>query len=140
MESFDDGRDAAARAEVADDLGPDGIAGFDHIVENLVDDVLLKDTEVAVGEEIFLQRLQLEAGLTGHVADGDAAKVGQAGLGADAGELGIIDENLVGLELVLPCLDGGEFNVEAGGGMVVGVARGALGGHVVILPGLTGAG
>ena len=43
VEGFDDGGDAAARAEVAGDFGPDGVAGFDYVVEDLVDDVLLED-------------------------------------------------------------------------------------------------
>ena len=64
--------------------------------------------------------------LAGHVADGEAAEVGEAGLGADGGELGVVDEDLVGLELVAPGFDGGEFGVEAGGGVVVGVAGGVL--------------
>ena len=42
-EGFDDGGDAAAGAEVAGDFGPDGVAGFDDVVEDLVDDVFLKD-------------------------------------------------------------------------------------------------
>jgi hypothetical protein len=37
------------------------------------------------------------------------AEVGKAGLGADRGELGIVDEDFVGAELVLPGFDGGEF-------------------------------
>jgi len=106
-EGFDDGGDAAAGAEVADDFGPDGVAGFDYVVEDLVDDVFLEDAEVAVGEEVLLEGLELEAGLAGHVADGDAAKVGEAGLGADGGELGVVDEDLVGFELVAPGFDGG---------------------------------
>jgi hypothetical protein len=57
VEGFDDGGDAAAGAEVADDFGPDGVAGFDYVVENLVDDVLLEDAEVAVGEEVLLEGL-----------------------------------------------------------------------------------
>src|SRR5882724_5153156 len=98
VEGFDDGGDAAAGAEVADDFGPDGVAGFDYVVEDLIDDVLLEDAEVAVGEEIFLEGLEFEAGLAGHVADGDAAEVGEAGFGADGGELGVVDEDLVGFE------------------------------------------
>jgi hypothetical protein len=43
VEGFDDGGDAAAGAEVAGDFGPDGVAGFDYVVEDLVDDVLLED-------------------------------------------------------------------------------------------------
>src|SRR5215469_16723526 len=61
MEGLDDGRDSATRTEVADDLGPDGIGGFDNVVENLVDDVLLKDAQVAIGEEIFLEGLEFHA-------------------------------------------------------------------------------
>ncbi len=120
----DYGGDASAGAEVAYDDCPDGIAGFDDVVEDLVDDVFLEDAEVAIGEEILLEGLELEAALAGHVADGEAAEVGEPGLGADAGELGIVDEDLVGLELVLPGFDGGEGGVEAGFGVVVGVAGG----------------
>jgi hypothetical protein len=124
VEGFDDGGDAAARTEVADYFGPDRVAGFDDVIEDLVDDVLLKDAEVAVGEEIFLEGFQLEAGLARHVSDGDAAKVGEAGLGADAGELGVVDEDFVCLELVAPGFDGGKLDAESGLSVVVGVAGG----------------
>jgi hypothetical protein len=43
MKRFDDGRDATARAEVADDFSPDRVCGFDDVVKDLVDDVLLED-------------------------------------------------------------------------------------------------
>jgi hypothetical protein len=126
MEGLDDGGDAAAGTEVADYFGPDRIAGFDYVVEDLVDDVLLKDAEVAIGEEVFLEGFQFKAGLAGHVADGDAAEVGEAGLGAYGGELGVVDQDLVGLELVAPGFNCGEFGVEAGCGVIVGVAGGVL--------------
>jgi hypothetical protein len=134
----DDGGDAAAGAEVAYDNGPDGVAGFDDVVENLVDDVFLEDAQVAVGEEILLEGLEFEAALAGHVADGETAEVGETRFGADAGELGIVHEDLVGLELVLPGFDGGEGGVEAGFGVVVGVAGGVrvgkdCGAHASIL-------
>src|SRR6266851_93469 len=134
VEGFDDGGDATSGAEVADYLGPDGVGGFDDVVEDLVDDVLLEEAEVAVGEEVLLEGFELEALLARNVADCEAAEVGQAGLGADAGELGVVDEDLIGLELVAPGLDLGESGVEAGFGVVVGVARG-LGGHRAILSG-----
>jgi hypothetical protein len=124
----DDGGDAAAGAEVAYDDCPDWVAGFDYVVEDLVDDVFLEDAEVAVGEEVLLEGFELEAALAGHVADGEASEVGEAGLRADAGELGVVDQDLVGLELVLPGFDGGEGGVEAGFGVVVGVAGGVRGG------------
>src|ERR1700685_722378 len=132
VEGFDDGGDASAGAEVADYLGPDGVGGFDDVVEDLVDDVFLEDAEVAVDKEVFLEGLQLHALLAGHVADGEAAEVGKPGLGADAGELGVVDEDLVGLELVRPGFDCWELDVEAGFCVVVGVA-GGLGGHTSIL-------
>src|SRR6266851_5752089 len=75
VEGFDDGGDAASGAEVADYLGPDGVGGFDDVVEDLVDDVLLEDAEVAIGEEVLLEGLELEALLAGHVADGEGADV-----------------------------------------------------------------
>src|ERR1700691_4688499 len=68
---FDDGGDAATGAEVANDLGPDRVAGFDDVVEDLVDDVFLEDAQIAIGEEILLEALELEALLAGHVADGE---------------------------------------------------------------------
>ena len=127
----DYGGDASAGAEVAGDDGPDGVGGFDYVVEDLVDDVFLEDAEVAIGEEILLEGLEFEAGLAGHVADGETAEVGQAGLGADAGELGVVDEDFVGFELIAPGFDGGEVDVEAGFGVVVGVAGGLVFGLVL---------
>jgi hypothetical protein len=136
---FDDGGDASAGTEVSCNFGPDGIGGFDDVVENLVDDVFLEDAEIAVGEEVFLEGFELEALFAGHVADEEAAEVGKASLGADGGELGVVHEDFVGAELVPPGFDFGELDVEAGFGVVVGVAGGVLlvlFGHVSILSGL----
>ena len=118
----DDGGDAAAWAELAVNVGPDGVAGFDDVLEDLIDDVFLEDAEVAIGEEIFLPGFELKAALAGHVAELDDAEVGESGLGADGGELGIVDEDFVGRELILPGFDGGKREVEAGFGVLVGVA------------------
>ena len=57
--------------------------GAHHVFEYAVDDVLLKDAQVAVLEEVFLQRLQFQAALVGHVADGQDAEVREAGLGTN---------------------------------------------------------
>ena len=62
---FDDGRDSAAGTEISLDDGPYRITGLHDVFQYPVDYVLLKDTEVAVSEQIFLQRLQLEAALAG---------------------------------------------------------------------------
>ena len=61
------------------------------------------------------------------------AEVGQAGLGADGGKLGIVDDDFVAGKLVLPGLDGGKGEVEPGLGVIVGVAR--LLGHISIVRG-----
>ena len=131
VKGFDNSGDSAAGTEVADDFGPDGIAGFNDIVEDLIDDVFLKDAEVTIGEEIFLEGFELEAGLAGHVADGDATEVGQAGLGTDGGELGVVDQDLVGFELIAPGVDRRKFDVEAGFCVVIRVAGGFVFGFVL---------
>src|SRR5438105_14313492 len=61
--------DAAARPEVAADYCPYWPGGSHYIFEHAIDDVLLKNSQVAVGEQVFLQRLQLQADLVGHVTD-----------------------------------------------------------------------
>ena len=130
----DDGGDAAARAEVGLDDGPDGFGGGDDVVEDLVADVFLEDAERAVVEEVFLEALELEAVLVRHVADGEDAEIGEGGFGADAGEFGVVDEDFIAGKLVFPDVDGGEGVVEAGGCVGIGVA-GVLGAHGAILLG-----
>jgi hypothetical protein len=119
---FHCGGDAAAGAKDAFDYGPDGVGGFDYVFENLIDDVFLEDAEVAVAVEIFLERFELEAALAGHVADGENAEVGQAGFGADAGQFGVVDFDLIAGKLVAPGFDGGKLKVQAGFGVIVSVA------------------
>ena len=120
--SFDGGGNAASRAEFAADYCPDGIAGLHYVFQDLIDNVFLKNAEVAVTEEVLLERFELEAAVTRHVAHVEDAEVRQACLGADRGQLRIVDGNFVTRELVLPCLDRREFKVESGFGMVVRIA------------------
>ena len=37
------------------DFGPNRVAGLYYVIEDLVDDVLLKYAEIAIGKEVFLQ-------------------------------------------------------------------------------------
>jgi len=106
------GGDAATGAEVALDYGPDWIAGFYYVFEDLVGDVLLEDAEIAIAEEVFLIGLELDAALARHVAQGNRSEVGQAGLGADGGEFRIVDEDLVTGKLIGPCFNGRKCEVE----------------------------
>jgi hypothetical protein len=112
----------AAGTEFAADNGPDGVAGFHHVFEDLVDDVFLEDAEVAVAEEIFLEGFEFEAAAAGHVADGERTKVRQSGLGADGCQFGIVDDNFVSGKLVLPGFDLRELEIEACLGVIVGIA------------------
>jgi len=57
-------------------LGPDGLQALTTSSRTWLTMFLLEDAEVAVGEEVLLEGLELEAGLAGHVADGDSAEVG----------------------------------------------------------------
>src|SRR6516164_3601774 len=50
--------DAPARPEDSFHHGPLGFGGTHHVVKNSIDDVLLKDAEVAVFGEILFERLQ----------------------------------------------------------------------------------
>ena len=120
--SFYGGGYAAAGAEFAAHYGPDRVAGFHNIFEDLVDDVLLEDAEVAVAEEVFLERFEFEAAAAGHVANGERTEVGQTGLGADGSELRIVDDDFVAGKLILPGFDGGKGEIEAGLCVVVGIA------------------
>src|SRR5580692_1557448 len=128
---FDGGSDAAAGAEHALDHCPDRIGGLHDVFQNLVDDVLLEDAQIAIAEQIFLERLQFQASGPGHVADGEQAKVGQAGLGANRGQFRIVDEDLVARKLISPGLNCREGEVESGLGVFVGV--GLLEGHIWLL-------
>src|ERR1700685_2860800 len=106
-------RDTAAGTEVALDLSPYGIGRLHHVIEHLVDDVLLKDAEISVAEEILFERLELEALLARHVTDKQRAEIRQPGLGADACELRVVDQDLVFGELIAPRLDRRKVCVEA---------------------------
>jgi len=120
--SFNSGCDSAARAEYTANHGPDGVTGLYDVFENLVDDVLLKDSQIAIAEEVFLQRFQLEASAARHVADGEGAKIGQAGLGTNGGQFRIVDHDFVAGELILPGFDRGKVEIKASFGVVVCVA------------------
>ena len=72
----DRGVDAAAHVEVADHRHPARPAGCDEIVENFIDHRLVKRAFVAIGPEIELERLELNADCVRHVGDPDGGEVG----------------------------------------------------------------
>jgi hypothetical protein len=123
---YDCGRNSSTRAEVALYFGPDWFGPSHHIFQHLIHDVFLKDAQVAVRLQVFLVGLQFEAEFVWLIAQRDYAEIGQAGFGADGGELGIVDYDFVAGELVGPGFDLGKIGVEPGGG-VLGRVAGAVG-------------
>ena len=119
--ALDDRRNAAAGPELPLDDGLYRVAGLHHILQHLIDDVLLKDSEIAIGEQIFLHRLQFEAAVARHVTHRVRAKVGETGLWTDRGEFRVVNQNLATRELILPRFNGGEVAIETSSGMLVGV-------------------
>lgn len=115
--------DSAARTKLSVDLGPDWLGPLHDVFENLIDDVFLKDAEIAVGLKIFLQRFQLEAALVGHVSNFEHSEVGQPGFWTNRGELGIVDHDFVSGKLVGPGFDLGKLRVETSGCVFGRVAR-----------------
>src|SRR5450432_78768 len=117
----DQGTEPAARREVADHGGADGVGGLDHVAEHAVHDVLLKNPQIAVGQQVHLIRLEFEAALTGDVAQHELAEIGQTGLGAHRGELRHDDLDFVIGILVGPGFDFGQRGVHAAARVVIGI-------------------
>src|SRR5215472_7251752 len=119
--SRDHGRQTAARREFSHDCRAHGFRGFHHVAEHAVHRVFLEDSEVAIGQQIHLVGLQLEAEPVGHVAQNNPTEIGQSCLRADGSELGHHDLNFVIPVLVRPCFDFRELGVDACGGVLVGI-------------------
>lgn len=79
--------DAAARVEDAEDFEVARRQGFDQIIEDDVDHVLVEVAAVAEAAEVELEGFRLDHLGIGHVADQDRRPVGLAGDRAEAGEL-----------------------------------------------------
>jgi len=132
-----DGRNSAARAEISFDLGPDRLRPAHNILQDLVHNIFLENSEIPVGLQIFFQGFQLEAQATRLVTDYDISEIGQAGFRADGGEFRIVDDNFVSWKLIGPSLNFRELMIESSAGVFFCVARrfGASGfGHRNIVP------
>ncbi len=51
-----------------------------NVLQHLIDDVLLKNSKIAIRQQILLQRLQFEAELIRNIANAQLAEIRQAGL------------------------------------------------------------
>ena len=101
---------------------PHRVRRLHHVFQNLVDDVLLKNSQIAIAEQVLLERFKLQAAFPGHVADGEHAEIRQAGLGTNRCQFRIIDCDLVAGKLIFPRLDGRKLVIQSGLGVVVGIA------------------
>ena len=70
---------AAARNEAPLDTHPARMASGDEVVEYAIDDRFVKRMHVAIGGQVELERLGLNAAVVGHVFDDDLGKVGLVG-------------------------------------------------------------
>jgi hypothetical protein len=117
----DRGGETTAGGEFAADEAPFGVEGGDEFAKDSVDGVFVEDAEVAIGEEIHFQGLELDAGFLGHVLDGDGAEVGEAGFGADGRVFWKARGDDVAGELIGPGFERGQFGMDAGAGVLYGV-------------------
>ena len=87
--------DAAARVKATFEPGTTGFDRRDYVIKNFVDGILVEDSLIAVGKQVFLEAFQLKTKLVGDVSQDQLGEIGQAGLGADAGKLGGFHADLV---------------------------------------------
>jgi hypothetical protein len=130
-------RNSAARSELALYLGPHRFRPPHHILQHLIHNIFLKDAQVPICLQIFLQRLQFQTELIGFVADHDVPKIRQASLWTDRGEFRIIHNNLVSGKLIRPSFDFREVVIEPGSGVLRGIAARCRTGrlwHLFIVP------
>jgi len=119
---FDDGPEPAPGIELARHGRPDGAAGFDDILEDAIDDVLIEDAQVPVGQEVFFQGFQFQDARLRLVINGQGPEIRQAGLRTDRGELRDLDLDLVTGELVGKGIDRRELLQKPGLGFFFGVS------------------
>ena len=102
---FDSAREPTAGSERAGYISPDGLAGLHDVVQNAIDGIFVKDTQVAVGIHIHLERFQFEAFFIWHVMNGNGSEIRQGGLGADGGIFRNLDRDLIAFVLIGERLD-----------------------------------
>src|SRR5271166_5255497 len=112
---------ATTGSEVPFDDAPDGPGGFDDVLEHFVDGIFIENAQIAIGEQVHFQGLELDAILARLVLNGNDAEVGQAGLGANRRVFGKSSGDDVARKLVGPGFQGRKFSVDSSYGMFIGV-------------------
>ena len=101
-------------------------------MKNLVNGVFIEDAEIAIGEEVHLESLELDALLARHILDGDCAIVGKAGLGTDGSVLWKARSDDVTRVLIGPGIELWQFRLDARAG-VIGSVIGHDGSYCTLL-------
>ena len=102
-----------------------------YVFKNTIDDIFLKNAQIAIGLQILLEGLQFKASLVGYIMDGDGAEIRQARFRTYRSELRIIDYDFVSGKLVWPGFDFGKIVVKSGLSVLRSVTRRF--GHTIIL-------
>ena len=95
MGDCDDSADTAADVKVAFDLKLPRIDGRDDIVGDAIGDCFVERTFIAIGPEVELQALELDAQFIRYIRDLDVSEVWLSGFGAETCELWAVKEDLV---------------------------------------------
>ncbi len=103
---------ASADPVIGRDLHFPGPAAGNEVFEYDVYHMFLIDTHVAVGQEIILERPQLDDFFIGNVVNPDRGEVGKAGKRTHCGELIGLDVNLLFTSriIVRECIEDGGIN------------------------------
>lgn len=97
-------------------------------MEDAVHGVLVKNANVPVGVDVYLEGFQLETGFVRHIVQGDGSEIRQAGLWADRCIFRDFDGDFVALVLVRECFNVRKRSSDAALSMplIVSQLRGSL--------------
>ncbi len=97
-------------------------------MEDAVHGVLVKNANVPVGVDVYLEGFQLETGVVRHIVQGDGSEIRQAGLWADRCIFRDFDGDFVAFVLVRECFNVRKRSSDAALSMplIVSQLRGSL--------------
>src|SRR5580693_4492597 len=122
----------ATRSKLATHHTPLRAYSCNDIMENLVHGVFIEDPEIAIGEEVHLESLELDAVFVRQVLNGDGAVVWHAGFRANGTVLRKTRGDDVAPILVGPGVELRQFCFDASAG-VIGCVVGHDGSHCTLL-------
>jgi len=88
--------DSSPRIKLTRHVHLAGFDGFDEVFEDTIDDLFVEGGVIAEGEEVEFERLAFETETMGNIVDGDDAEIRLTGDGAEGGEFGAMEPDMVG--------------------------------------------